>query len=121
MPTMSSKLESSGLLKNAVGIIAFCAWIIGFMWMRLDKEGYGFLLFTVGWIATLLVIGYHSTPSNSIYGKSAFGFVVVMVCGILFKILHFAYGDEIIILSLVGISGTYLAMWLKKKPQPKDD
>jgi hypothetical protein len=34
---------------------------------------------------------------------------VVMVCGILFKILHFAYGDEIIILSLVGISGTYLA------------
>ena len=58
-----------------------------------------------------MTVGYLSTPTNSRYGKIALGFVVIMITGIVMKILHLAWANEIIGVSLIGVLITYATMW----------
>ena len=95
-------------------IISFAAIAIGFVWSRLDHDNhFAFLIYFNGWISSLLAIGYYSTPSNSMFGKIIYGFVVLTVVGIAFKILHYTGANEMIIVGLIGISITYVWMWIK--------
>ena len=99
-----------------LSVISAAACILGFIWNTSDPDhDYAFPLFFFGWIAFLLVVGYSSTPSNSIFGKVAFGFVVIMVIGIATKMLNLLGGNVTIIVGLLGIFATYLNMWLKKR------
>ena len=99
-----------------LGVISLAAWISGFIWNRSEPDhNYAFHLFFFGWIAFLLVIGYFSTPSNSIFGKVAFGFVVIMVIGIATKMLNLLGANTMIVVGLLGIFATYLKMWFGQK------
>lgn len=80
----------------------------------LPESDIRFVLIFYGQLSLLLAVGYYCTPSNSIFGKILFGFVVIMVIGIAFKILHYEGADLIIILSLLGIVGCYLWRWIKE-------
>ena len=97
-------------------IISVIVWLAG--WFLKDSIGLidmPFPLYFFGWISMFLSIGYLSTPQNSIFGKIAFGFVIVMVTGIAFKMLHLPGGNEIILFGLVGLLATYITMWMEKK------
>lgn len=98
-------------------IISIIAAVGGSLWIRMDSENeIAFFVFFFGWMSSLLVIGYYSTPSNSLYGKILFGGVVVIVIGIAFKILHFTGGDMLIIVGLGILACTYVTMWLRNRP-----
>jgi hypothetical protein len=94
-------------------IISLIALTGGWIWSKSDSNA--FLLYFFGGISSLLAVGYYSTPSNSIYGKIAFGFIALMVGGISFKVLHYIGGNEMIIVSLLGILTTYIVMWFREK------
>jgi hypothetical protein len=99
-----------------LGLISLAACIAGSIWSRTDPtNNYAFYLWFFGWISFLLVVGYFSTPSNSVFGKVAFRFVVLMVIGIVMKILHLLGGEVTIIVALVGIFATYVIMWFGKR------
>jgi len=113
---MKSFLQT--IVKFVWPVLSIAVLITGIIWRLIDPENsIAFLLYFIGWLLTLLVIGYFSTPSNSSFGKIAFGFVVLMVMGIASKILHFLGGDVMIIAGLTGLGVTYVAMWYKKKKQ----
>ena len=91
-----------------LGLLSLAACISGFIWNRSDPDNdYAFHLFFFAWIAFLLVVGYTSTPSNSIFGKVAFGFVVIMVTGIAMKMLNLFGANIMIIVGLLGLFATY--------------
>lgn len=97
-------------------VISLAMLVIGYIWKTLDAENYvALLLFFLGWIASLLVGGYMSTPSNSLAGKIGFGFVCIIVAGIVMKILHLPMSNETIIGGLSGLGITYLVIWLKSR------
>ncbi|HEY3403259.1 MAG TPA: hypothetical protein VGK59_07720 [Ohtaekwangia sp.] len=97
-------------------ISSFATALIGVLWSQYDStNGVAFVLTFAGWLSSLLAVGYYSTPSNSVFGKIAFGFVVLTVIGIAFKILHLTGADEIIVAGLVCILVTYVIMWSVKK------
>lgn len=97
-------------------IISAVAAVVGYIWSRYDiGNGMAVSLYMLGWTSSLLAVGYHSTPSNSVFGKIAFVFVIIMVSGIMMKILHLLGANEIIIGGLLGIAVTYLVMWFGKK------
>ena len=92
------------------------SFVIGIVWSRFDHDNhYAFLIYFNGIISSLLAVGYYSTPSNSIYGKITYGFVVLTVVGIAFKILHYLWANEMIIVGLLGISITYVWMWIRSQ------
>jgi hypothetical protein len=98
------------------GSVSFAGVLIGLLWRRFDPgNGYGFLLYFLGWMSSLLAVGYVSTPSDSTHGKIAFGFVVLLVTGIAMKLLHLILANEIILAGVLGILITYVAMWFGKK------
>jgi hypothetical protein len=100
-------------LLSAWIITSFVAILIGIVWSRFDHDNnYAFLIYFNGIISSLLAVGYYSTPSNSIYGKITYGFVVLTVVGIAFKILHL-WANEMIVVGLLGISITYVLMWIR--------
>jgi hypothetical protein len=98
--------------------ILFCSLasiLAGYAWQIFDSENSIAIAFKFfGWIVFLLAVGYLSTPTNSSYGKIAFSFVVIMIIGILMKVLHLAWANEVIIVALVGILITYVVMWLRE-------
>src|SRR5262245_10133230 len=98
-------------------ILSFAAHIAGRIWIGLDESAndLAYHLSFNGLLSSLLAVGYYSTPSDSVYGKIAFAFVVIMVIGIAFKILHYEGADAMIIIGLAGIFVTYLVMWLREK------
>lgn len=99
-----------------LAVISLAAWLTGWILRRTDPDlDFGFYLSFFGWISFLLIVGYFSTPANSVFGKVAFTFVVIMVIGIIMKILHLLGGNFAIIVGLVGIFATYLIMWFGKK------
>lgn len=100
-----------------LGGISLTACIAGFIWSRFDpyNNEYAFNLFFFGWLASLVVVGYASTPSDSLSGKIAFGFVVIMVTGIGMKMLHLFAANVIIVVGLLGIFATYGVMWFGSK------
>jgi hypothetical protein len=105
--------------KNTVVIcvaISVATLIIGHFWRKADPGNEtSFILYFFGWIATLLTVGYASTPTGSIFGKVSFAFVCIMVIGIAFKILHYTAANELIVVGLLGIVITYSVMWLKER------
>jgi len=68
-----------------------------------------------------LVIGYYSTPSNSIYGKTAFGSVIIIIAGVVIKILHLYGGNELILAGLAGIAISYGLLWYKESRSKQSD
>jgi small-conductance mechanosensitive channel len=95
-------------------IISICLAIAGWLWSRIDaRNAIAMIVFFLGGISSLLAVGYYSTPSNSIYGKVAFGFVIVIVIGIVFKILHLEGADLAIICGLCGVCMTYILIWIR--------
>lgn len=99
-----------------LGGFSLATCIGGFIWSRFDpSNAYSFNLFFFGWLSSLLVVGYASTPSDSLFGKIAFGFVVIMVIGIGMKILHLFAANVIIVVGLLGIFSTYGVMWFGSK------
>jgi hypothetical protein len=89
--------------------------LAGYAWQILDPENsLAIALKFFGWIIFLLAVGYLSTPTNSIYGKIIFGTVIIMILGVIMKILHLAWANEVIVISLVGILITYATMWLRE-------
>ncbi len=99
-----------------LAVISLAAWLTGSILSRIDPNlDFAFYLSFCGWISFLLVVGYFSTPNNSVFGKVAFTFVVIMLIGIFMKILHLLGGNFTIIVGLAGILATYLIMWFGKK------
>jgi hypothetical protein len=97
-------------------LLSFVIWLAGGIWKHFNPDSaVAFLLYFFGWICTLLVVGFFSTPSNSVYGKIAFGSVGLTVAGIVLKVLHLPGGNETIVVGLLGIGATYAVMWLNKR------
>jgi hypothetical protein len=67
-----------------------------------------------GWLSFLLALGFFSTPSGT-PGTITFGWVIVMVTGIAFKVLHFTGGNAIIMTGLFGILITFSWIWFSRK------
>jgi hypothetical protein len=115
-PNDLGKLDMNRKLVLIWIISSFVAILLGAIWTGFDRESnHAFNLYFGGIISSLLSVGYYSTPSNSIYGKISFAFVVITVVGIVFKILHYFWGNEIIVIGLAGIFGTYIWMWAREK------
>jgi FtsH-binding integral membrane protein len=74
------------------------------------------LVYFFGLISSLLAVGYYSTPTGSLFGKVAYSFVVVTVVGIVMKVLHVVYANEMIAAGLAGIAITFIIMWVRKAP-----
>jgi hypothetical protein len=74
------------------------------------------LVYFFGLISSLLAVGYYSTPTGSVFGKVAYGFVVVTVAGIVMKVLHVVFANETIVAGLAGIAITFIIMWVRKVP-----
>lgn len=103
-------------------VLSFASLLIGVIWRQFDSSSeIATGLYFVGWISSLLAIGYFSTPTGSMYGKIAFGCVALMVTGIVMKILHLTGANEIIIIGLLGIGAAYGVMWFKDKKQPEGE
>ena len=97
-------------------ILSFLSILAGGVWSHFNADSkYAFHLYFDGILSSLLSVGYYSTPSNSLYGKIAYGFVGITVCGIAFKILHFLWANEMIVIGLLGIFVTYVLMWVRKR------
>jgi hypothetical protein len=64
------KTDISQLMKYLLPTLAFGALLIGFVWMITEEHGFGAILFIAGWLSTLLIIGYYSTPAKSRAAKS---------------------------------------------------
>src|SRR5688572_19154225 len=90
-------------------------WILGSAWRFANPtdEG-GFLMYFLGWVSTLLAVGFYSSPGYSMYGKIAFAAVVVTVIGIVFKVLHWSGGNELIV---VGNNPSRTKVWHQVKVQ----
>lgn len=98
------------------GSVSFAAVLAGLIWKKFDPQnGYEFTLYFLGWMSSLLAVGYVSTPSGSVHGKVAFGCVVIMVTGIAMKILHLIFANEIILAGLLGIVISYMVIWFRKR------
>jgi hypothetical protein len=97
-------------------VLSLASLLTGFIWKNSDSENHNaYQLYFIGWMSTLLVVGYLSTPSDSVFGKVAFGFVVFTVAGIAWKVLHLTGANEAIVIGLLGITATYAVMWFGKK------
>ena len=93
--------------------ISFVMLLIGWIWGQIEKGNtIAFYLYFLGWLSSLLAVGYNSTPSNSIYGKIAFAGVIIMVAGIAMKILHLTSANEAIIAGLFIIFATFGLMYI---------
>jgi hypothetical protein len=89
-------------------IVSAAIWIMGSTWRSYDPENsLAFGMKYLGWLSGLLAIGYFSTPSGTLFGKVAFGIVIVMIVGILSKMLHLPGGNIIIIIALAGLFVAY--------------
>ncbi len=67
----------------------------------------------IAWFLTLPFIAYFSTPSNSVYGKIAFGSSILAILGLGLKVLNFEWANTMIIVGLAGVVGAYAVMWIK--------
>jgi hypothetical protein len=95
-------------------VVSLATLLIGYLWKISDPaNNTAFILYFGGWIASLIVVGYVSTPTDSLFGKISFVFVIIMVVGIACKITHFPFANTLIIVGLAGIMITYAIMWLK--------
>lgn len=106
------------MIRNPVTIwiaLSFTVWIIGSIWGYFSSDELAFFLNFLGWVSSLIAVGYYSTPAGSLYGKFAFASIVVMVTGIAFKILHFFGSNELIIAGLAGLVITYSVRWIKER------
>jgi hypothetical protein len=107
------------MLRNSSSVlilVSFVIWLVGGVWKHFSPDSaLAILLYFFGWISTLLVVGFFSTPSNSIHGKIAFAFVGLTVVGVVLKVLHLPAGNEVIVVGLLGIGATYTVMWFGKK------
>jgi hypothetical protein len=103
--------------KKVILGIPFALILLGVVGRQFDPQNsVAFIFYLTGWLSSLIVVGYFSTPSNSLLGKICFGFVIVMTLGVLFKMLHFLGGNELIVVGLIGVVVTYGLWWFRKKP-----
>ena len=96
-------------------VISLSMLVGGAVWKAFDPESdTAILVYFQGWIASLLAVGYMSTPNDSIYGKIAFAFVCIIVAGVVMKFLHLQAANEIIIGGLLGLGSTYVVRAFKE-------
>jgi hypothetical protein len=107
---MQKKIFLACLLVSVLLIASALCWRLIY-----DDDTTASLLFTAGWLSSLLVAGYYITPSGTTFGKIAFAAVVILVTGIGMKSFHIAHGDKIIGGALFTIAFTYMKMWMKAK------
>jgi hypothetical protein len=89
----------------------------GLLWKYIQPaDAIAPLVYFFGLISSLLAVGYYSTPTGSVFGKVAYGFVVVTVAGIVMKVLHVVFANETIVAGLAGIAITFIIMWVRKVP-----
>ncbi len=99
-------------------VISGVACAIAYLWSLTDPESATAVsTYFATWIIFLLALGYASTPSGSWCGKTAFLFVVVIVVGLTFKVLHFLGATEILVFGLIGLAATYAIMWVRTQRQ----
>jgi hypothetical protein len=86
----------------------------GLIWRAVESENSNAsLLYTVGWLMSLLVIGYYCTPTGTTFGKIAFAAVVVLVIGIGMKAFVITGANKVIVGALLTLAITYAKMWMK--------
>ncbi len=97
-------------------IVSLAALVAGAIWKHsVPDNSIASQLYFIGWMSTLLAVGYLSTPSNSVFGKITFVCVVLTVAGIAMKVLHLVGANSVIIIGLLGGVSTYILMWVRKK------
>lgn len=95
-------------------LVSVAAIAAGLLWRALDSQNTNAsLLYTYGWLSSLLAIGYYSTPTGTVFGKIAFAAVVILVTGIAMKLFSIAGANQVIIGALLTIVITYAKMWMK--------
>lgn len=100
--------------------ISLAAWVVGYAgkeWLEGNEIFFG--LFFFGWISSMLAIGFYSKPHHVVFGKIVYGFIILMIVGIMLKILHLMGGHELILIGLAGVVVTYAAMWFKNRRSPQ--
>ncbi len=97
-------------------VLSFLTLITGYVWYYLDSgSNAAFAAISLGWVSSLLAVGYYSTPSDSIYGRIAFAGVIVMVMGMVMKILHYTGANLLIVIGLLVIVVTYVTRWTRER------
>jgi hypothetical protein len=96
-------------------VLAVLDWTFGSVIVKILPESFAFELWFGSWLCILILIAYHSTPSNSAFGKVFFGFSVLIILGVAMKLLHLIGANAVIISGLLGILIAYLLMWSRAK------
>jgi hypothetical protein len=95
-------------------LVSLASIAAGLLWRSIDSQNSNAsLVYTYGWLSSLLAVGYYSTPSGTIFGKIAFAAVCILVTGIAMKVFGIAGANQVIIGALLTIGITYAKMWLK--------
>lgn len=97
-------------------ISSFVIILVAEIWKQYDPENTSLSMIKFyAVLSSLLSVGYYSTPSNSVYGKISFGFVLLLVIGIMFKVLHYEGADAMVVIGLAGLLTTFAWRWKKEK------
>jgi len=96
--------------------LSLAVLVAGLSWKHSDPgNSIAIGLYFIGWMSTLLAVGYVSTPSNSGFGKVTFGCVVLTMTGIAMKVFHILGANSVIIIGLLAGVSTYVVMWVREK------
>jgi hypothetical protein len=98
--------------------------VIGYLLKSFEETSRpGLIIYIIGWISSLIAVGYYISEPSTLSGKIMFGFILIMVTGIAFKILHVQIsdqfeGDQLILVGLAGTLITYLFTVLRDRKSP---
>jgi voltage-gated potassium channel Kch len=111
--------------KNAVKtwiIVSFAVFALGLAAQLFIPDPFiPGLLRGIGWISSLVAVGYYVTSPSTTLGKVSFVGVIVMIFGIVFKILHWTGADEMIYVGLVALSVPFAIGFFRKKAQRESE
>ena len=97
-------------------VLSFILILLGQFWSKFDSEtSTGSDMKFIGIIASVLSVGYFSTPSGSIFGKIGFAYVIVIAAGVAMKLYHLYQGNLVLIVGLAGLGIAHLINWIRSK------
>jgi hypothetical protein len=94
---------------------------VGLIWRAVESQNASAsLLYTFGWLLSLLVMGYYCTPTGKTFGKIAFAAIIILVVGIGMKAFAITGANKVIVGALLTLAITYAKMWMKAQKISED-
>ena len=121
MGTMSKTLRANA---NFIWIVvSIAAAITGYVLKSFEETAsIGVTLYLIGWISSLIAVGYFVSSPTTLIGKIMFVFTLIMIAGVACKIMNLQIaknvdGNALILAGLAGVGVCYLIGYWKDKKQ----